>query len=219
MAARNADLSRFAVVHGGAMDWQPSPTDGVARKRLYHDGSAERGRVTSIVRFDPGARFPMHDHPEGEEVLVLDGVFSDDSGDYGAGSFLLNPDGSRHAPWSDPGCLLFVKLRQYTDPEQVALDTDTLPWQPGRVDGVKIRWLYRNANDSVTKRLVKLDPGTEIPDHGHPGGEEIFVLAGDITDDDGQYGVHCWARYPVGKRHRVRTGNGCLLYVQTGGFG
>ena len=64
-----------------------------------------------MVRFDPGARFPRHAHPDGEEILVLDGVFSDETGDYPAGSHLLNPDGTSHAPWSGLGCTLFVKLR------------------------------------------------------------------------------------------------------------
>ena len=53
---------------------------------------------------------------------MLDGVFSDQHGDFPAGSFLLNPDGIRHAPGSVAGCVLFVKLRQYPGlkPEIVA---------------------------------------------------------------------------------------------------
>ena len=44
---------------------------------------------------------------------MLDGVFSDEHGDWPAGSYLLNPEGFRHAPFSREGCLLFVKLRQF----------------------------------------------------------------------------------------------------------
>ena len=38
--------------------------------------------------------------------------FSDESGDWGADTCLLNPEGFRHAPFSREGCLIFVKLRQ-----------------------------------------------------------------------------------------------------------
>src|SRR3546814_2278419 len=64
-----------------AMDWQASPSPTVWRKRLdLVDG--EFSRVTSIVRYDPSSSFRAHGHPQGEEILVLDGVFSDEHGDY-----------------------------------------------------------------------------------------------------------------------------------------
>ena len=69
--------------------------------------------MTSLVRYAPGDAFPEHEHPQGEEILVLDGVFSDEHGDYPAGTFPMNPHGIRHSPCSQPGCTLFVRLRQY----------------------------------------------------------------------------------------------------------
>ena len=53
----------------------------------------EYGRVTSVVRYAAESSFHTHGHPAGEEILVLDGVFSDEHGDYPAGSYLLNPKG------------------------------------------------------------------------------------------------------------------------------
>ena len=55
---------------------------------------AESGRATSVVRYAPGSDFAAHTHTGGEEFIVLDGVFSDDSGDYSAGSYVRNPVGS-----------------------------------------------------------------------------------------------------------------------------
>lgn len=68
----------MAVVirHSDEMEWTASPTAGVWRKRLEHVGPAESGRVTSVVRFDAGAMFPRHPHPEGEEIFVIDGDLS-----------------------------------------------------------------------------------------------------------------------------------------------
>ena len=99
------------AINTETMDWQASPSPGVWRKRLELIGEAESGRVTSVVRYAPGSAFSSHEHPQGEEILVLAGTFSDQSGSYPAGSYLLNPEGFAHAPFSQEGCTLFVKLR------------------------------------------------------------------------------------------------------------
>jgi len=71
----------------------------------------EIAKATSIVFYEPGSRFKTHTHDWGEEILVLEGVLSDEDGDYPAGTYLMNPTGSSHTPYSDSGCTLFVKLR------------------------------------------------------------------------------------------------------------
>ena len=109
----NTDLSRRVSVDTQAMDWTQSPGGHVLRKRVHLSGLAESGQVTSVVRYKAGARFPAHDHPGGEEILVLDGVFSDEHGNWPEGTYLLNPEGFRHGPFSEQGCTLFVKLRQF----------------------------------------------------------------------------------------------------------
>ena len=112
----NADLSQFVVVQTNNMAWQESPAPGVWRKRLELLGEAQTEHVTSLVRFDPGARFPDHSHPGGEEILVLDGVLSDETRNYPAGSYVLNPEGTYHAPWSKDGCTISVSYTHLTLP-------------------------------------------------------------------------------------------------------
>src|SRR5664279_594806 len=120
----NMEFARRVVIDTNALDWQPSPARGVWRKPLARE-EAERGHATSIVRYDPGSSFARHAHPLGEEILVLDGVFSDEFGDFGAGTYFRNPPGSSHAPSSQPGCVLLVKLHQFLpgDTMQVRIDT------------------------------------------------------------------------------------------------
>jgi anti-sigma factor ChrR (cupin superfamily) len=81
----NDDVSVRAVMHGAKMDWVKSPMPGVERRMLFRIG-AEKARATSLVRYAPGSHFSPHDHPGGEEILVLEGVFQDESGDFPAGS-------------------------------------------------------------------------------------------------------------------------------------
>ena len=60
-------------------------------RKLLEREEAERGRATSIVRYAAGAAFNTHEHPLGEEIFVLEGVFSDENGDYPAGTYIRNP--------------------------------------------------------------------------------------------------------------------------------
>jgi len=106
------DFEQRIVINTHHQDWIASPKTGVWRKPLARE-EAEQGHATSIVRFEAGATFSEHDHPLGEEIFVLEGVFSDHTGDYGAGSYIRNPQGSIHAPFSQQGCVLFVKLHQF----------------------------------------------------------------------------------------------------------
>ena len=205
----NADLSARAVVHTADMAWQPSPSATVWRKRLYLDGPPEAGRVTSIVRYDADSAFPRHTHP--------DGVFSDENGDHPAGSYLLNPDGTSHAPRSRDGCTLFVRLRQYAGANrmQVAMNTAALQWQE-RAPGIWHKPLYRQGGYREWTALLRLDAGAEGPWHDHPAGEEMFVIDGEIADDDGVYPAGTWIRNPPGSAHRIRSDKGAVLLVQFG---
>ncbi len=217
----NADLSQRVVVHTADMDWQASPSPTVWRKRLYLDGPAEAGIVTSVVRYDAGSSFPSHSHPGGEEIFVLDGTFSDEHGDYPPGSYLLNPDGTSHAPFSRDGCTLFVKLRQYAGEGrmQVQMDTNALDWQERAEGTIWQKPLYRQGGYKEWTMLLKLDPGARSQPHTHPGGEEVFVIDGEFADDDGVYPAGTWTRSPPGSGHRIWSDDGAVLLVRLGGLG
>jgi anti-sigma factor ChrR (cupin superfamily) len=202
------------------MEWTPSPSRTVARKRVHLVGPAEKGQVTSVVRYDAGSTFPAHDHPDGEEIFVLEGVFSDEHGDWPAGTYLLNPEGFRHAPFSRPGCVLFVKLRQFPgrDRMHVALATPMLAWQPGAKPGIEVKPLYAQAGFTDSTRLERWAASTDAGSLSYAGGAEIFVLEGDFEDETGRFGAGTWLRLPVGARHSPVTASGCLLYIKEGGL-
>ena len=65
----NADLTVRVAVDTQDMEWTQSPGGHVLRKRMHLAGPAESGQVTSVVRYQPGASFPCHNHPDGEEIL------------------------------------------------------------------------------------------------------------------------------------------------------
>lgn len=93
----NADFSQRIVIDHHDLPWIASPELGVERRMLERQGD-EVAKATSIVRYQPGSKFQMHTHEWGEEIFVLEGTFSDESGHYAAGSYIMNPPGSAHAP-------------------------------------------------------------------------------------------------------------------------
>jgi anti-sigma factor ChrR (cupin superfamily) len=217
--ARNGDLRLRAIEHTAAQDWTASPSGSVWRKRVHRVGPLEAGQVTSVVRYVAGARFPAHDHPEGEEILVLDGVFCDEHGDWPAGTYLLNPEGFRHAPFSREGCLLFVKLRQFAgrEREHVALDWRSLPSEPGDSGSIERRWLYRQPGFADRMTIERWRAGT--PETRVGGGSEIFVLEGALAEGEARYEAGTWIRLPERDDATLRSEAGAVLYVKRGGFG
>lgn len=202
-----------------AVPWSPSPSGTVWRKRVHLVGPPEAGQVTSIVRYEPNSTFHTHAHPDGEEILVLDGVFSDEHGDWPAGTYLLNPEGFRHAPFSRDGCTLFVKLRQLPGRtrEHVELRSESLPWEAAR-DGVAVRRLYAQEGFADTMRLERWAAGAPLGRLGYVSGAELLVLEGAFADAEGEYSRGSWLRLPPGTVHSPTTGEGCTLYIKEGGF-
>ncbi len=214
----HGDLSIRVVVDTKTLPWAVSPSAGVWRKRLHLVGPTESGQVTSVVRFLENSRFPAHDHPEGEEILVLEGVFSDEYGDWPAGSYLLNPEGFRHAPYSRDGCLLFVKLRQLPGDNRrhVATNTRELAWQA--LDGRATKPLYAQAGFADSTRLERWSTGARPGELSYSRGAELFVLSGSFADELGTYDTHTWLRFPPQFTHRPSTAGGCELYIKEGGL-
>ena len=211
----HADLEQRVALDAAALPWTPSPMAGVERRMLDRRGG-EVARATSIVRYAPGSRFERHSHGGGEEILVLEGTFSDALGDYPAGTYLRNPAGSAHAPSSERGCTVLVTLQQMhpADQQRLVIDTTNSTWLPGLVSGLEVLPLHGFGSEHVA--LVRWAPGTVFQLHGHLGGEEIFVLDGVFQDEHGSYPAGSWLRNPPGSVHRPWSVAGCTIWVKTG---
>ncbi len=210
----NSDYSQRVVLNHHDLPWILSPSLGVERRMLDRNGD-ELAKATSIVRYQAGARFPSHIHEFGEEILVLDGVFSDEFGSYPAGAYIMNPPGSSHAPFSDDGCTLFVKLRHLGSEqlERESVDTHSAPWFQGMVPGLTVMPLMRQGTGST---LVRWAPQTYFNPHKHYGGEEIFVVEGVFEDEHGRYPAGSWIRSPHLSLHKPFSKEGCTIFVKTG---
>ncbi len=77
--------------------------EGIAISPLL-DGSP----AIAVLRYEAGARVPLHEHIGAETIIVLEGAQSDERGTYNAGDVVINPAGSRHSVWSDQGCVVLL---------------------------------------------------------------------------------------------------------------
>ena len=210
----NADYSQKIVMNHHDLPWTLSPELGVERRMLERQGG-EVAKATSIVRYQPGSKFQVHTHEFGEEIFVLDGIFSDEIGNYPAGTYIMNPPGSAHTPFSDSGCALFVKLRHLgaDQIEREVIDTKTAPWHQGMVLGLNVMPLMQQGSGST---LVRWAPQTYFNPHRHYGGEEIFVIDGVFEDEHGRYPAGSWIRSPHMSQHQPFSKEGCTIFVKTG---
>jgi quercetin dioxygenase-like cupin family protein len=213
----NADFQRPACVAVEAQAWIPSPQAGVERVMLDRIGE-EKARATSLVRYAPRSKFAPHAHPGGEEILVLDGVFSADGEHFPAGTYLRNPPGSAHRPYSVEGARIFVKLWQMHPAQsaEVRVDTrDPRRWE-AQAQGA-VCPLYEDALESV--RLLRLASGQPVLD-GAVEGAEMLVLEGELRWQGRRLAAGSWLRLPAGEHAEPVAGaEGACLYLKLGALG
>jgi hypothetical protein len=165
----------------------------------------EVARATSIVRYAPRSAFPRHKHGGGEEILVLDGVFQDEHGDYPAGSYFRNPPGTSHVPASKDGCTIFVRLWQFRagDRDQIVRrPAEGRPLQP-RSGAASAIELFDDGFEEV--RFESWNPGeTLIVENVR--GLEMLVLAGSLSIGDQMLTSQSWVRLPAGQALRAVSG-------------
>jgi anti-sigma factor ChrR (cupin superfamily) len=106
----NADLAS-RLVKSDQMPWQPIRYPGCSIKTLFVD--REKGLLTVLLKMEPGAELPDHEHALVEQTYMLEGKLVDKDGPeagltVGPGQFVWRPAGSRHAAWTPEGGLMIA---------------------------------------------------------------------------------------------------------------
>jgi hypothetical protein len=213
----NADFTIPAIVNRSDAEWVLSPESGVDRIMLDRIGE-EVARATSIVRYAPGSSFARHEHAKGEEFLVLEGTFSDDSGDYPVGFYVRNPPGSGHSPYSKDGCRILVKLRQFDaeDLTPVVIDTcNSKLWSAHDLDDPISRLpLHKYEREQV--EMVQIPADTEFVMQSDPFGSELFIVKGSIRHGNSDLPAESWLRFPPDQKPHIIPLMDTILWVKRG---
>jgi anti-sigma factor ChrR (cupin superfamily) len=104
-----APVSEYVSVAGRPWD-QRRP--GVHWKVLREEGD----RKTVLVRYERGAVIPRHRHLGDEEIFVIEGSVSDDTGTCKAGDYARRPPGCVHTVRSADGALVLAIMTGGTEP-------------------------------------------------------------------------------------------------------
>jgi quercetin dioxygenase-like cupin family protein len=209
----NNDMSQPVMVEAARLEWVPSPAAGVDRKMLYREGE-EVARATSLVRYAPASAFPAHVHAGGEEILVLEGTFQDEHGDYPAGSYFRNPPGTSHSPAAADGCTIFVRLWQFRegDRTQIVRQPDEGEKGPLREGVASARILFDDGAEQVRLEGWQPDATVTVP---NARGLEILVLSGTLVVKDRSLPAQSWCRLPAGQPLIARCGSeGAEIWIK-----
>ncbi len=79
--------------------WTTTKFPGIQMKLLFSDGA---GFDTLLLKMEPGAEVPLHEHMAVEQTYVLEGTFEDDEGITTTGNFVWRPAGNTHVAWAGP---------------------------------------------------------------------------------------------------------------------
>jgi anti-sigma factor ChrR (cupin superfamily) len=85
---------------------------GVHWKVLWEEGD----RRAVLMRYAPGATIPRHRHLGEEQIFVLDGSVTDDTGTCTSGNYARRPPGCVHTVTSGHGALVLAIMSGGTEP-------------------------------------------------------------------------------------------------------
>ena len=101
------------IVRNNKKEWQPLIEkgihyEGISVIPLRYDEVKERS-TTILLKFQPGATYPYHNHPGGEEIFVLTGEAILENVTLSEGDYLYTPVNFKHSVTTKTGCtMLFV---------------------------------------------------------------------------------------------------------------
>ena len=82
----------------------------IPRPQGLHGGTHR----VSLLRLAPGKGLPQHRHVADEFTIVLQGGYTDNTGNYGVGDFAIGPGPHDHEPIADPGepCIALIVVEK-----------------------------------------------------------------------------------------------------------
>jgi quercetin dioxygenase-like cupin family protein len=102
------------LVRGGETEWAPLDEEGVKGvfiKSLLFDEATNRS-PTILLKFEAGATYPLHNHPGGEEIFVLEGDVKLGKVELQTGDYLFTAINHKHRVSTKNGCVLLLKVPQ-----------------------------------------------------------------------------------------------------------
>ena len=107
-------MNKNQLIRSGEIDWIPlseENSEGIFVKSLLFDETAKRS-PTMLLKFEAGATYPLHNHPGGEEVFVIEGDIKLGKDELKAGDYLFTAANNKHRVSTKNGCVVLLKAPQ-----------------------------------------------------------------------------------------------------------
>lgn len=215
----NANLLELVTIDSSRAPWRPAGAAGSSEKVFERIGHGAAARETALLRLDPRATVAGGVAQCRIDMLVLAGGVELGGTHHAAGMFVRVPAGTQIELSSIEGATVFVKKRGgHAAGESIVLDTlDRANWAAWGGRGSEKAQLYDAGPVREASWVGYMLPDLTIPEHDHVGGEEIFILQGELRDERGHYGPGVWIRFPIGLRHTPTSlAEGCRMLVREG---
>ena len=111
-------MNKNQLVRSNEIEWKPleeENSQGIFIKSLLFDESTNRS-PTILLKFEAGATYPLHNHPGGEEIFVLEGDIKLGKDELSAGDYLFTAMNNKHRVSTKNGCVILLKA-----PEEVEI--------------------------------------------------------------------------------------------------
>ena len=115
----NTDINNY-IIRNNQKEWQPLIEKGIhyygiSVLSLRFDEVKQRS-TTILLKFEPGATYPYHNHPGGEEIYVLNGEAILENITLYEGDYLYTPVNFKHSVTTQTGCIMLFIV-----PEEVEI--------------------------------------------------------------------------------------------------
>ena len=96
------------------------------------------------------------------------------------------------------------------------VDVEALDWHPTRFEGIVVKPLLFDRASGLATSLMRMAPGSALPEHEHVAIEQTWVIEGHLVDKSGpDAGIECTAGQfiwrPAGSRHSAWSPKGGLF--------
>jgi len=180
--------------------------------RLIHFTDAHDPLWSGVFVLAPGERVELALGARHEFLILSGTVDGADARPLESGDFAVR-SGNTGLRAGEAG----AQVLAYRDTSDAAFDEivvlrDDRPWREGRTPGMLVANL---CYDEHALNLVMWQPGAATRHHAHPGGEEIFVLRGELCEED-RHPAGSWMRLHPGAWHSPFVETPTLILVRSG---
>ncbi len=183
-----------------------------ASSRLVQFTDAHDPLWTGVLVLAPGERVRLAGDAR-HDLLVLNGTLAAGAGrSLEGGDFAIRNSAAELEAGPQGAQVLAYRDASGSTCEEIVVPRDERPWREGRTPGMLIANLC-TAGHALS--LLSWQPGARPRHHGHPGGEEIFVVRGELCEHD-RHPAGSWMRLHPGTWHAPHVETPTLILVRSG---